>query len=141
MFPSNQQIKWSRMLRGMGAVCGAVLVLGLLWALLIVPQQVAIGDADTPEAPTDLQIDKQGPDTTLVEEVITYTLLVTNNTANPLSGVIVTDTWNSQVYSGTYTSSGDIVIDSLVFVTQPTQYAQFNLSMLANSGGQIQITM
>ena len=130
------------MLRSVGAVCGAILLLGLLWTLLLAPQQVVVGDAEGPEATTDLQIDKIGPDTALADSVITYTLLVTNNAAVPLNGVIITDTWNSQLYSGTYTTSGAVVVDSLVYVTQPTKYAQFSLAPLpANSNGSIQFTM
>ncbi|NTU65189.1 MAG: DUF11 domain-containing protein, partial [Chloroflexi bacterium] len=133
---------WSRVLRGVGAVCGAILLLGLLWTLLLAPQHVVVGDAEGPEATTDLQIDKIGPDTALADSVITYTLLVTNNAAVPLNGVIITDTWNSQLYSGTYTTSGAVVVDSLVYVTQPTKYAQFSLAPLpANSNGSIQFTM
>ena len=143
MFQSDVPFGWSRVLRSAGAVCGAILLLGLLWTLLLAPQQVVVGDAEGPEATTDLQIDKIGPDTALADSIITYTLLVTNNAAVPLNGVIITDTWNSQLYSGTYEASGAVaVIEPVILVTQPVKYAQFNLAPLpANSSGRIQITM
>jgi uncharacterized repeat protein (TIGR01451 family) len=119
-----------------------MLALGLLCVLLAVPQRPVVGDAERAEAAADLQIDKLGPETALADSIITYTLLITNNTASVLSNVTVTDTWNSQAYSGTYTSGGAVAVDSLVFVTQPTKYAQFNLAPLpGNSSGFIQFTM
>jgi hypothetical protein len=103
---------------------------------------VAVGDAEEPAAATDLQVDKLGPDTALADTIITYTLLVTNNLAFSLADVIITDTWNSQLYSGTYETGGDVSVVSAVFVTQPFQRMQFNLAPLpANSNGYVQITM
>jgi uncharacterized repeat protein (TIGR01451 family) len=142
MSQSDRYSDLSRVLRGSVAVCGAVLVLGLLCTLLGAGPRVAVGEPEGPTAATGLQIDKLGPDSAFAGDVITYTLLVTNSTASVLDGVIITDTWNSQLYSGTYEAGGAVVIDSMVFVTQPSKYVQFNLAPLpANSNGYLQITM
>ena len=41
----------------------------------------------------DIAIDQLGPDATFVNELITYTLLVTNTSNSTLSNIIITDTW------------------------------------------------
>jgi large repetitive protein len=144
MSQSNMNYRWSRVLRGTVAVCGAVLILGLLCTVLIGTPPAVIGEAEGPEATTDLQIDKVGPDSILAGDLITYTLLVTNNTALPLDGVIITDTWLSQTYTGTYTTGGAVSVVTAVYTgyPYPTTYSQFSLATLPpNSSGYIQIVM
>jgi uncharacterized repeat protein (TIGR01451 family) len=142
MSQSNLRSVRARAWRPMTAVGGAILLLGLLWLLLAVPQRVVVGDTEETEAATVLQVDKVGPDTAFADGTITYTLLVTNNAAFPLNGVVITDTWNWQTYSGVYTTGGEVLVLTSVYTTFPTTYTQFNLAPLpANSNGFIQFTM
>ena len=90
----------------------------------------------------DLQVDKQGPETAFAGEFITYSILVTNATDVVLNGIILTDTWSKQDYTGTYETEGNVSVVSVTVVQQPVKYAQFNLMpMPARGAGILRITM
>ncbi len=138
MIPHTFHSNTFRLLRLVAAIASAF-ALVLLLLHTFTPARVALGE---PEA-VSLQIDKIGPNTTLAGRAITYTIVVTNASGVPLSGVAVTDTWNTQEYTGTYEVSGDFTVTafSLVTQTQP-RYAQFNLTDLSvGARGVITINM
>ena len=101
----------------------------------------AHGAPAQPLAP-DLQVDKQGPETAFAGEFITYTIHVTNATGVPLDGVIITDTWTKQDYTGAYETEGNVSVVSVTVVQQPVKFAQFSLApMPASSHGILRIPM
>ena len=136
MLPQTFSLALFRLVRVTAAVIGALALVVLLLSAFA-PAQVALGE---PQA-VGLQVDKLGPDTVFAGETMTYTILVTNTTGQTLNGVVITDTWNSQDYSGAYSYGGGVIVDSFTFVTQPTKYAQFNLLPMGPGAGFIQISM
>ncbi len=126
-----------RFIKSLTALAGALVMVSLLLHIGA-PLRSASGAAQV----TGLQVKKIGPASAIAGSTITYTLLVTNATGLTLNGVVITDTWNSQEYSGTYASGGDVVVNSSTYLTQPVKYAQFNLAPLApNAVGLITLTM
>jgi uncharacterized repeat protein (TIGR01451 family) len=115
-------------------------MLGLLWMLLVLPQQVAIGEAEAPVA-DGLRIDVQGPDTTRAGRVITFTVTVTNGTGQTLPNVVVTDSWYLLTYNGNFQISG---LPWLTYTFRPTAtqpYIRWDLGALApGASGSIVIT-
>jgi len=90
----------------------------------------------------DLQIDKQGSETAFAGEFITYTIQVTNATGGLLDGIIITDTWTKQDYTGAYETEGNVNVVSVTVITQPVKFAQFSLApMPAGSSGILRIPM
>lgn len=136
MLPQTSGLALFRLVRVAVAVIGAFAFVGLILSAFA-PARVVFGDTQA----VDLQVDKLGPETVFAGETMTYTILVTNTTGQTLNGVVITDTWNSQDYSGTYSYGGGVIVDSFTFVTQPTKYAQFNLLPMGPGAGFIQISM
>jgi uncharacterized repeat protein (TIGR01451 family) len=121
-----------------GLTLGGALLLTVLALRLIAPTQVAFG---APQA-TDLQIKKIGPATAFAGDTLTYTILITNATGSTVSGVVITDTWNTQTFTGVYAYGGSVVVNSFVYITTPVKYAQFSLDPLAaGATGRITMTM
>ena len=90
----------------------------------------------------DLQIDKRGPNVIGAGQWITYTILVTNASGIQLEGIVITDTWTQQYYTGTYETEGNVVVNSTTLVQQPVRYMQFNLApMPAGAIGLIRARM
>lgn len=128
-----------RGLRALSAMAGAGVALGLLLGLCLSPTRVARGE---PAAGTGLQISKSGPVTAMAGAAITYVIVITNATTSVLAGVIVTDTWNTQTYTGVYEYGGAVQVNSFFLSTSPMMYAQFELAPLpANSTGVITMIM
>ncbi len=127
-----------RFIRLVMAVAGAFALITLILAALL-PARVARGE---PQA-VDLQLDKIGPNTALAGSTITYTILVSNASGQTLGGVVLTDTWNTQEYTGTYEVGGQISVTAFTLVTQTSpRYAQFGLAdLLPNASGVITIRM
>ena len=115
-------LRWTRLA---AAIAGASALIVLLMQVFA-PMRVARGETD---ATNTLQIDKSGPNTAFAGSLITYTIEVTNDTDSFLAnGVVITDFWNTQIYSGDYAWGGDIIVASSTFTTQTLPvYAQFNL--------------
>jgi uncharacterized repeat protein (TIGR01451 family) len=114
------------MLRLAAAVLGAFALIGMILHFFL-PVRPVFGE---PEA-AGLQVDKVGPNTGLAGRTITYSIIVTNAAGVPLSGVVVTDTWNTQGYTGTYAAGGGFTVTAFTLVTQTQpRYAQFSLTDL-----------
>lgn len=94
-------------------------------------------------ATADLQIAKSGPPTVTAGSSVTYVLAITNATGAVLPGVLITDTWNTQVFTGLYETDGTVVqVVNFLLVTSPVTYAQFSLAPLPpNSTGYITMFM
>ena len=138
MIPRTMHFPLSRLLRPALAVVGAFALMALLLGAFA-PARTARGEE---AATTALQIDKEGPIYVFAGEMMTYTIRVTNTTGSTLDGVVITDTWTHQDYSGTYATSGGVAIGSVVYATMPTKYARYLLQPLGPfANGLIQITM
>ncbi len=138
MIPHTPRLDLNRLVRPAAAIAVAFTLMALLLGAFA-PARTARGE---PAATTGLQIDKEGPEYVFAGEMMTYTIRVTNTTGSPLNGVVITDTWTHQDYSGTYATSGDVAISSVVYATMPTKYARYLLQPLSPfANGLIQITM
>ncbi len=137
MLPSPSHSGVSHFIRLVVAVAGAFGFVALILHAFT-PAQVAFGETEA----VTLLIDKLGPNVISVNEPISYTIQVTNTSGQTLNNVVITDTWNWQLYDGAYTTGGAISVTSFVIVTQPTKYAQWTLAPLATgASGFIQFTM
>jgi uncharacterized repeat protein (TIGR01451 family) len=115
-----------RIFRLAAAVAGALALVTVLLHIFS-PAPVALGEADL----IGLELSQTGPNTAIAGQMITYTIYVTNNHSQVLTGVVITDSWNTQLYTGTYQAEGVTVNDfKLVTLTQPV-YAQFSLADMA----------
>ncbi len=157
MSSSTQPGKWSRMWRGVGAVCGAALILGLMWALLLAPQRAVVAglaslnplsqagvspsrQIESPEA-NGLQIDMQGQDTVRAGQSLTFTILVTNTTGQNLPNVVITDSWYLLTYNGNFQVNNLSVVTYSYRPTATQPYIRWDLGTLANgASGSIVMT-
>jgi uncharacterized repeat protein (TIGR01451 family)/uncharacterized repeat protein (TIGR02543 family) len=137
MFLNKKSLLTSRVFKTSITLISAF-VLTVLALGVLTPAQIASGAAQA----TDLQIKKIGPVTAFAGDTLTYTILVTNATGSTLSGVVITDTWNTQTFTGVYAYGGSVVVNSFVYITTPVKYAQFSLDPLAaGAAGRITMTM
>jgi uncharacterized repeat protein (TIGR01451 family) len=90
----------------------------------------------------DLIVDVVGPDTVLAGNTITYTLLVTNTTAQVLQGVVITNVWTRQTYSANYAANNLTVLNYTFAPTAAQPYIRWGLGPLAGgASGSLVLTM
>lgn len=101
----------------------------------------------------DLVIDKEGPDSTWVNQAVTYTLKITNNKGATINNVVITDSWAASEggeavdpemqakFNGVYWTTPSGFNPTLVY-EDGTQEARWDLGSLpAGFSGAIEFTM
>ena len=118
-------------------------LMGVAVTLLLMSSSSAarpLPDVESPAA-SGLQIDMQGPATTLAGRSLTFTIVVTNATGLALPNVVITDSWYVQTYNGNSQFSGLSLVTYSFRPTATIPYIRWDFGTLApGASGSIVMT-